>query len=57
MEIVLAAAAACVYGLGDFCGGKASRDADSFTVTFVGQVFSVLVLGVALVLLAGGTRS
>ncbi|MFN5604839.1 MAG: EamA family transporter, partial [Actinomycetes bacterium] len=52
MEIVLAAAAACVYGLGDFCGGKASRDADSFTVTFVGQVFSVLVLGVALVLLA-----
>ena len=52
MEIVLAAAAACVYGLGDFCGGKASRDADSFTVTFVGQVFSVLVLGVALVVLA-----
>ncbi len=52
MEIVLAAAAACVYGLGDFCGGRASRDTDSFTVTFVGQVFSVLVLAVALVALA-----
>ncbi|NDD97589.1 MAG: EamA/RhaT family transporter, partial [Actinobacteria bacterium] len=42
MEIVLAAAAACVYGLGDFCGGRASREADSFTVTFIGQIFSVL---------------
>lgn len=52
VEIVLAAAAACVYGLGDFCGGRASRDTDSFTVTFVGQVFSVLVLAVALVALA-----
>jgi drug/metabolite transporter (DMT)-like permease len=52
MEIVLAAAAACVYGLGDFCGGRASRDADSFSVTLVGQIFSVLVLGVALVVLA-----
>ena len=52
MEIVLAAAAACVYGLGDFCGGRASREADSFTVTFIGQIFSVLILGVALIVLA-----
>ncbi|MFZ9675625.1 MAG: EamA family transporter [Ilumatobacteraceae bacterium] len=52
MEIVLAAAAACVYGFGDFCGGRASREADSFTVTFIGQIFSVLILGVALIVLA-----
>jgi drug/metabolite transporter (DMT)-like permease len=52
MEIILAAAAAWVYGLGDYCGGRASRRADSFAVTFVGQIFSVLVLGVALVVLA-----
>ena len=52
MEIVLAAAAACVYGLSDFCGGRASREADSFTVTFIGQIFSVLILGVALIVLA-----
>ena len=52
MEIVLAAAAACVYGFGDFCGGRASREADSFTVTFIGQIFSVLILGVVLIVLA-----
>lgn len=52
MEIVLACAAAWLYGLGDFCGGRASRHADSLFVTFVGQVFSMLVLVVALVVLA-----
>ena len=52
MEIVLACAAAWFYGLGDFCGGRASREADSLYVTFVGQVFSVLVLAVALAALA-----
>ncbi|MEY2642756.1 MAG: hypothetical protein RLZZ368_1403, partial [Actinomycetota bacterium] len=31
---------------------RASREADSFTVTFIGQIFSVLILGVALIVLA-----
>ena len=52
MEIVLAAAAAMVYGLGDFCGGRATRRLDSLVVTLVGQVFSLVLLGVALVVLA-----
>jgi len=51
MEILLAAAAACVYGLGDFCGGRATRRFDSFAVTLVGQVFSLALLGGALVVL------
>ena len=49
MEIVLAAAAAWIYGLGDFCGGRASRRRDSLSVTLVGQLFGLVLLGVALV--------
>jgi len=49
VEIVFAAAAAWVYGLGDFCGGRASRRLDSVSVTFYGQLFGVLLLVVALV--------
>lgn len=49
MEIVLAAAAAWIYGLGDFCGGRASRRLDSLTVTLVGQLFGLLLLGAALI--------
>lgn len=36
------------YGIGDYCGGRSSRDADSFVVTFVGQLFSLVLLGAAL---------
>ncbi len=49
MEIVLAAAAAWIFGLGDFCGGRASRRLDSLSVTLVGQLFGLIVLGVALI--------
>jgi len=49
VEIVFAAAAAWVYGWGDFCGGRASRRLDSVSVTFYGQLFGVLLLAVALV--------
>lgn len=52
MEILLAFAAAWFYGLGDFCGGKASRKADSLLVTLIGQVFSVGILVLALIVLA-----
>ena len=51
MEILLAAAAAFVYGLGDYCGGRASRKLDSLVVTCVGQVFSLMLLGIFLVIL------
>lgn len=37
------------YGIGDYCGGRSSRDADSFVVTFVGQLFSLVLLGAALI--------
>lgn len=49
MEIVFAAAAAWVYGLGDFCGGRASRRLDSISVTLYGQLFGLILLGVALI--------
>lgn len=51
MEILLAAAAAFVYGLGDYCGGRASRKMDSLVVTCVGQVFSLVLLGIFLAIL------
>jgi drug/metabolite transporter (DMT)-like permease len=49
VEIVFAAAAAWVYGLGDFCGGRASRRLDSISVTLYGQLFGLILLAVALV--------
>ena len=51
MEILLAAAAALVYGVGDYCGGRASRKIDSLVVTCAGQIFSLMLLGVFLVIL------
>lgn len=51
VEILLAAAAALVYGVGDYCGGRASRKIDSLVVTCVGQVFSLMLLGIFLVIL------
>lgn len=52
MEIVLAAAAAWIYGLGDFCGGRASRRLGSLSVTLVGQLFGLVLLGIALLAFA-----
>jgi len=46
--VILAALSAMSYGIGDYCGGRSSRDADSFVVTFVGQLFSLVLLGAAL---------
>ena len=48
---MLAAAAALVYGVGDYCGGRASRKIDSLVVTCAGQVFSLILLGFFLVIL------
>lgn len=51
MEILLAAASAFVYGLGDFCGGRAARRLDSFAVTLSGQICGLSVLVALLVVL------
>ncbi|MEY4607504.1 MAG: hypothetical protein RLY45_2264 [Actinomycetota bacterium] len=51
VEIVLAAGAAVVWGLGDFCGGRATRRMSPTAVTFAGQLLSLLPLALALVVL------
>ena len=52
---MLAAAAALVYGVGDYCGGRASRKIDSLVVTCIGQIFSLMLLGIFLVILGDPT--
>jgi drug/metabolite transporter (DMT)-like permease len=51
VPIVLAVVCAVVYGVADYCGGRATRSAPSVTVTLVGQIAS-LVFGVVVVLIA-----
>jgi len=55
VEILLAAAAALVYGVGDYCGGRATRKIDSLVVTCAGQIFSLMLLGIFLVILGDPT--
>ncbi|MCE2735539.1 MAG: EamA family transporter [Acidimicrobiaceae bacterium] len=52
MDIILALCAATVYGVADYCGGRASRSVSAITVTFVGQSFGFAVL-LILVLASG----
>lgn len=52
MPIALAFACAVVYGIADYCGGRASRRAPSIAVSLIGQASS-LVVGLASVLLIG----
>jgi drug/metabolite transporter (DMT)-like permease len=52
MAIALALVCATVYGVADYCGGRASRSVPSIAVSFMGQSYS-LVLGLAIVLLVG----
>jgi uncharacterized membrane protein len=52
MDIFLALMAAGVYGVADYCGGRASRSVSPMTVTFVGQSAGLVVL-LALVLISG----
>ena len=52
MDIVLALCAAAVYGVADYCGGRASRSVSAITVTFVGQSFGFALL-LVLVLASG----
>jgi uncharacterized membrane protein len=52
MDILLALMAASVYGVADYCGGRASRSISAMTVTFVGQSAGLIVL-LVLVFLSG----
>lgn len=52
MDIFLALMAASVYGVADYCGGRASRSISPMTVTFVGQSAGLVVL-LVLVLVSG----
>lgn len=52
MEILLALGAAGVYGVADYCGGRASRTVSVITVTVVGQACALLVV-LVIVLLSG----
>lgn len=49
MEIILALCAATVYGVADYCGGRASRTISAITVTLVGQSAGFAVLLVIVV--------
>lgn len=44
MAILLALLTACVYGTGDYLGGRATRHVPAAVVTFVGQLFGLFVL-------------
>lgn len=52
MEILLALCAAGIYGVADYCGGRASRTVSVITVTVVGQACALLVI-LVIVLLSG----
>lgn len=52
MDILLALMAAGVYGVADYCGGRASRSVSPMTVTFVGQSAGFAVL-LVLVFISG----
>ena len=55
MPILLALCSAVVYGVGDYCGGRASRTQASIAVAALGQMVSLLLVGVAVLVM--GTSS
>ncbi len=52
MAVLLALASAVVYGVADYCGGRATRYATTFAVTLVGQFASLVLLILAVAILA-----
>lgn len=54
--IVLAASAALVWGMSDFCGGKSSQRAHALAVTVMSQIISLPVLGIGLLVIGGTPR-
>jgi drug/metabolite transporter (DMT)-like permease len=57
LPILLAAISAAVWGSGDFCGGKATQRSNALAVTVFSQVVGLPILGLALLLLPGGSPS
>lgn len=51
MPVLLALGSALVYGVGDYFGGRASRDQASIVVAAVGQIVSVVLVAVAVVVM------
>jgi drug/metabolite transporter (DMT)-like permease len=51
MPIVLALCSAVVYGVGDWCGGRASRRQPSVIVAVTGQIVSLLLVGAVLLIM------
>lgn len=56
VPILLATAAALVWGTSDFCGGKGAQRASALAVTVVSQLVSLPVLAAGLLLLPGTPR-
>lgn len=55
-SILLAATAALVWGMSDFCGGKGSQRAHPLAVTVVSQILTLPLIGVGLLAIAGTPR-
>lgn len=51
MPVLLALASAVVYGVGDWCGGRASRHQPSVVVAATGQAVSLVLVGLALLVM------
>jgi drug/metabolite transporter (DMT)-like permease len=51
MPILLALASALLYGVSDYCGGRAARSASTFVVALIGQSASTLLTAVVVLLL------
>lgn len=49
MPVLLALASAIVYGVGDWCGGRASRRQPSVIVAVTGQIISLVLVGAAVI--------
>jgi drug/metabolite transporter (DMT)-like permease len=56
LPVILAAACAVVWGVGDFAGGKASQRADALAVTVVSQILGLPVLVLCLLFVPGEVR-
>ena len=52
MAVVLALCSAVVYGVSDYCGGRATRRSSAILVTLVAEVATLLAIGVVVAVLA-----
>lgn len=57
MPIVLALCSALVYGVGDYCGGRAARTQASLAVAAIGQMVSLVLVGTAVTVMGTSVPS